>query len=251
VYQTNLRILTYNIHKGFNSTNRRFVLHAIKEALQNIDADIVFLQEIHGESTKPNNRFDDWPTSSQFEYLADSIWRHHAYGKNAVYRTGHHGNAILSKYPIVEWENIDVSLMRTASRSLLHAAIEAPGLPQKLHLICVHLGLFNMEREMQLSTLAKRIDSHVPHHEPLIIAGDFNDWRGRAERHLTSELGVSEVFMQTHGGYARSFPAWMPVLTMDRIYSRGLDLSQCQQLHGQPWRKLSDHIPLMAEFAVC
>jgi endonuclease/exonuclease/phosphatase family metal-dependent hydrolase len=103
---------------------------------------------------------------------------------------------------------------------------------------------------MQLTTLAKRIDSHVPHSEPLIIAGDFNDWRGRAERHLTTELGVSEVFKQTHGRYARSFPAWMPVLTMDRIYSRGLDLSQCQPLQGQPWRKLSDHLPLMAEFAL-
>jgi endonuclease/exonuclease/phosphatase family metal-dependent hydrolase len=250
LHQTNLKILTYNIHKGFNSTNRRFVLHAIKDVLQQIDADIVFLQEIHGERTISKNRFDDWPTNSQFEFLADSIWHHHAYGKNAVYRSGHHGNAILSKHPIVEWENIDVSLMRTASRSLLHATIEVPDIPQKVHLICVHLGLFNMEREMQLSTLAKRIDSHVPHTEPLIIAGDFNDWRGRAERHLTAELGVSEVFMKTRGEYARSFPAWMPVLTMDRIYSRGLQLTRCQQLQGQPWRKLSDHIPLMAEFAI-
>ena len=194
MHLTNLKILTYNIHKGFNSTNRRFVLHSIKDVLKQIDADIVFLQEIHGERSISKNRFDDWPTNSQFEFLADSIWHHHAYGNNAVYRAGHHGNAILSKYPIVEWENIDVSLMRTASRSLLHATIEVPGITKKLHLICVHLGLFNMEREMQLSTLAKRIDSNVPHTEPLIIAGDFNDWRGKAERHLTAELGVS-VFL--------------------------------------------------------
>lgn len=228
----------------------RFVLHSIKDALRFIDADIIFLQEIHGERMISGRRFDDWPTNSQFEFLADSIWDHYAYGKNAIYRSGHHGNAILSKYPFVEWENIDVSFMRSASRSLLHGTIEIPGSGQKLHIICVHLGLFGREREKQLTTLAKRIDSHVPHDEPLIIAGDFNDWRGRAESHLNDRLGVSEVFVQSHGRHARTFPAWLPILAMDRIYSRGLDIIACQQLHGHPWRKLSDHIPLLAEFGL-
>ena len=244
----NLKILTYNIHKGFSTMNRRFILHAIREALRHVDADIIFLQEIHGERQSPGKHINEWPDSSQFEFLADSIWHHYAYGKNAIYKSGHHGNAILSKYPFIEWENIDVSIMRTASRSLLHGTIDVPGIASKLHVICVHLGLFGAERSRQLSTLAKRIDSHVPHDEPLIIAGDFNDWRGRAEQHLSDELGVSEVFHMEHGRHARTFPAWMPVLTMDRIYSRGLDIVCCEQLHGQPWRKLSDHIPLFAEF---
>lgn len=230
--------------------SRRFILHSIKDALRLVNADIVFLQEIHGERNIPNNRFDDWPTNSQFEFLADSIWHHYAYGKNAIYRSGHHGNAILSKYPFIEWENIDVSFMRSASRSLLHGTINVPGAQQKLHIICVHLGLFGIEREKQLSTLVQRIDSHVPHNEPMIIAGDFNDWRGRAEGYLNDTLGVSEVFRKQLGRYARTFPAWLPMLTMDRIYSRGLQVIDCQPLYGQPWRKLSDHIPLLAEFDV-
>ena len=115
-------------------------------------------------------------------------------------------------------------------------------------MICVHLGLFELERERQLSTLAKRIKSHVPSDEPLIIAGDFNDWRGRAEYYLHQDLGVQEVFKHTHGAYARTFPAWLPVLSMDRIYFRGLDIVNCIHLYGQPWRRLSDHTPLLAEF---
>jgi endonuclease/exonuclease/phosphatase family metal-dependent hydrolase len=226
----------------------RFVLHAIKDALREIDADIIFLQEIHGEKNISGNRFDNWPTNSQFEYLADSIWHHYAYGKNAIYRSGHHGNAILSKHPFVEWENIDVSLMPSASRSLLHGTISIPGAEQKLHVICVHLGLFSMERERQLSTLAKRIDSHVPHDEPLIIAGDFNDWHGKAGHYLNDRLGVSEVFQNLEGDHARTFPAWFPSLRMDRVYSRGLEVIAGQKLYGKPWRKLSDHIPLLVEF---
>ena len=245
---TSLKVLTYNIHKGFNATNQRFVLHDIKNLLRLIDADIVFLQEVHGERTISNNRFDDWPNNQQFEFLADQVWQHYAYGKNAIYKSGHHGNAILSKYPFIEWENINVSLFRSASRSLLHGTIQIPDAGHKIHIICVHLGLFEHERERQLSTLAKRISSHVPVNEPLIVAGDFNDWRERAGYHLYRELGVREVFKCMHGTYARTYPAWMPFLSMDRIYYRSLDIVQCNLFRGQPWRRLSDHIPLFAEF---
>ena len=139
-------------------------------------------------------------------------------------------------------------MFRNASRSLLHGTIRIPGIEQKIHIICVHLGLFGHEREHQLSTLAKRIGSHVPGTEPLIIAGDFNDWRGRAEYYLQKDLDVREVFKHTRGAYARTFPAWLPLLSMDRIYYRGLDVVHCNHLHGQPWHRLSDHIPLIAEF---
>ena len=230
--------------------NVRFILHEIRESLRHIDADVVFLQEIYGEKKISKNRFDHWPTNSQFEYLADKVWHHHAYGKNAIYKAGHHGNAILSKHPFVEWENIDVSIMKKASRSLLHGTILMPNNDKKIHIICIHLGLFEREREKQLTTLAARINSHVPHDEPLIIAGDFNDWRGNAERHLHEDLGVKEVFKNTTGSHARTFPAWLPVLSMDRIYYRGLDVLECHHLQGKPWQRLSDHTPLFSEFRI-
>ena len=245
---TPLKILTYNIHKGFSTSNLRFILHEIKDSLRHIDADIVFLQEIHGERTITNNRFDDWPNNKQFEFLADQVWQHHAYGKNAIYKSGHHGNAILSKYPFIHWENIDVSFMRTASRSLLHGTIQIPDRKKRIHVICVHLGLFGREREQQLATLAKRIRDHVSDNEPLIIAGDFNDWMGHAERHLRQDLGVKEVFKSAQGKHARTFPALLPVLSMDRIYYRGLEMVNCKCLQGVPWKQLSDHTPLLAEF---
>jgi endonuclease/exonuclease/phosphatase family metal-dependent hydrolase len=248
---TSIKVLTYNIHKGFTTGNLRFILHDIKESLRHVNADVVFLQEIHGERTISNKRFDDWPNNKQFEFLADEVWPHHAYGKNAIYKSGHHGNAILSKYPFIKWENIDVSIMKTASRSLLHGCIQLPGFEQIIHIFCVHLGLFEREREGQLTTLANRINSHVPSDEPLIIAGDFNDWRSRAERHLHHDLGVKEVFKSSQGYHARSFPAWLPILSMDRIYYRGVEVADCQRLHGQPWSRLSDHTPLLAEFSLC
>jgi len=96
-----LRIATYNIHKGLSSFNARLVLDEQRELIRYLHADIVFLQEVRGAHSRHSSLF----TGGQYEFLADSIWSDFAYGQNAVRSDGHHGNAILSKYPIASWEN--------------------------------------------------------------------------------------------------------------------------------------------------
>lgn len=245
-----LKILTYNIHKGFSQTRWRFVLHQMKEAILDINPDVIFLQEIQGKHTRRANRITDWPQQSQFEFLAEAIWPHFAYGKNAIYKSGHHGNAILSKFPFLSWENIDVSIHKKASRSILHGIVEIPDLAQQIHVICIHLGLFKTEREQQLTTLCERIESHVPHGEPLIIAGDFNDWQYQAESFLESKLALHEIYKALTGTHAKTFPVWRPTLPMDRVYYRGFNAAGCECLTGLPWRRLSDHAPIYAELSL-
>jgi len=247
---TSLKVLTYNIHKGFSVGKVRFVLHSIREALSQVQADLVFLQEIQGEHTKRKEKVIGWPDEPQFEFLAAELWPHYAYAKNAIYKKGHHGNAILSKYPIVSWENIDVSAHKRASRSLLHGIIEIPETKQRVHVVCIHIALFKVERERQFKILYNRIKSHVPRNEPVIIAGDFNDWRGHAEDHLEMDLNLKEVFKVLTGRHAKTFPAIKPALQVDRIYYRGLTPELCMRLNKKPWRTLSDHIPLYAEFSL-
>ncbi|MFT3741314.1 MAG: endonuclease/exonuclease/phosphatase family protein [Gammaproteobacteria bacterium] len=243
-----LKVLTYNIHKGFSSTNIRFVLHQIKEAINQVHPDLVFLQEIQGEHIGHAASLKNWPLASQFEFLADQLWPHYAYGKNAIYKKGHHGNAILSKFPFVAWENLDVSLHTKASRSVLHGTIQVPGYAKPIHLMCIHFGLFKTERDSQLQKLCDRIASHVPAGEPLIIAGDFNDWRMHAGRFLETHLDLREAFKVLTGRYAKTFPIWRPMLAVDRIYFRDISVSQCLRCTDQPWNRLSDHAALYAEF---
>jgi endonuclease/exonuclease/phosphatase family metal-dependent hydrolase len=123
-----------------------------------------------------------------------------------------------------------------------------PGSEQDVHIVCIHFGLMGNERRSQIATLCDRIDSHVPHNAPLIVAGDFNDWLGQAGRLFLNRLGLHEVFRETHGRYARTFPAWFPILQMDRIYFRGLIPVSCDRLAHSPWDMLSDHAPLAATF---
>lgn len=250
--QHELQVLTYNIHKGYTTGNRKFMLDSMRQRIADTGADIVFLQEIHGTAIKSEakRRRFSYPDQPHFEYLADQAWPHYAYGRNAIYRKGDHGNAILSRYPFVAWENIDVSIFPRSSRSILHGVIEIPHLDRPLHTLCVHLGLLEQERREQLQALTERIDQHVPRNEPMIIAGDFNDWRRRAEMHLHDDLGLEELFVTLQGRHARTFPVWAPLLPVDRIYYRGLRPLRCQRLCKGHWRDLSDHAALSGIFGL-
>ena len=239
-----LHIATYNIHKGFSFFKRRLVIHEVREHLRALNADLVFLQEVLGGHDHHGRSFENWPVEPQYEFLADAIWTDFAYGKNAVYDAGHHGNAILSRFPIARWDNEDISEHRFESRGLLHCEVELPGWTVALHCVCVHLGLMAHHRSRQMRALRLRIERLVPHAAPLIVAGDFNDWARHAHTDLARPLALQEVFEHTYGRPARSFPAALPVFQLDRIYVRGFNVKQARVHRGHPWARISDHAAL-------
>lgn len=237
-----LRVATLNIHKGLSQFNRRMVIHELREGLRQLDADIVFLQEVQGLHEHHALRFSAWPAQGQHEFLADGGWQH-AYGRNAVYEHGHHGNAVLSRWPLEMVANHDVSNHRFERRGLLHCRVDVPGLDQPLDCFCVHLSLHERGRRRQIEALVR----HLPVTAPAVIAGDFNDWRLRAGHVLEERLGFREVAVMAGGRHARTFPSIVPVLQLDRIYVRGFEVVHAKAHRGAPWRMLSDHLALSAE----
>lgn len=242
-----LKVLTINMHKGFTAFNRRFALPELREAIRSLSADIVFLQEVLGTHDRHAARHDNWPTAPQYEFLADQIWTDFAYGRNAVYPHGHHGNALLSKFPILRYENHDISIAGPEKRGLLHCVMNHPASGRQLHAICVHLGLRESHRRQQLELLCRQLDRAVPPDAPLLIAGDFNDWRLRAHDMLARCAGLREVFVSTRGQAARTFPVRWPLLRLDRIYVRNVEVHRTEVLSMQPWTHLTDHAGLLAE----
>ena len=241
-------VATYNIHKGFTQLNRRMVIHELRERLHGLSADILLLQEVVGVHRGHAARHLDWPVKPQHEFIADTVWHEVAYGKNSISHHGHHGNAVLSRYPIVAHENLDISAHAFESRGLLHCTIRLGKGEPDLHCLNVHLGLFERGRQWQIHALCERIRATVPDDAPLVIAGDFNDWRRKANRMLVEELGVIEVFASVRGRPARTFPSVMPVFQLDRIYARGLSILDAGVHYAFPSARISDHAALAAKF---
>ncbi|HVK55175.1 MAG TPA: endonuclease/exonuclease/phosphatase family protein [Burkholderiales bacterium] len=244
-----LNVATYNIHKGFSHFNRRMTVHELRDRLRSLGSDVVFLQEVVGKNARHAKQHLNWPSEPQHEFLADRVWTDFAYGRNAIYDEGHHGNAILSRYPIVRFDNEDISTNPMERRGLLHAEMEVPGWTERLHCVCVHLGLFASGRRKQVQAVCDRISSLVPNGAPLVLAGDFNDWRSEAS-HVLGMLGVMEVFEIMHGHPARSFPARLPILRLDRIYMRGFSVKQAEVHRNSTWIHASDHAALTASLVL-
>jgi endonuclease/exonuclease/phosphatase family metal-dependent hydrolase len=260
-----LRVTTYNIHKGFSQFNRRMMVHELRERLRHLDSDIVFLQEVQGLHLHHASNHDNWPEEPQHEFLAEDVWQSTAYGQNVVYDHGHHGNAILSRFPIFDSHNQDVTHLKFERRGLLHCQITLPS-GELAHCVCVHLSLFSRSRIRQMTALANvhlglagferqiqlrrllrgELFSKLGEETPLVIGGDFNDWRNRADDILSERLNLTEVFGGAAGRPARSFPAGIPVFRLDRIYVRGFAVEKAEVHFGAPWSKISDHAALSA-----
>lgn len=244
-----LHVTTYNIHKGFSQFNRRMMVHELRERLRHLNPDIVFLQEVQGLHLQHERNHADWPCRPQHEFLADAHWDDCAYGRNMIYDHGHHGNAILSRFPILGSHNQDVTHLQFERRGLLHCRIRLPD-ESEAHCVCVHLSLFGYSRRRQMAALADYLEREAGPDTPLIIAGDFNDWRNRAGTQLARQLGLQEVFTGDHGQPVRSFPAALPMFRLDRIYVRGFAVHHTEVHFGPPWSFLSDHAALSAHLSL-
>ena len=61
---------------------------------------------------------------------------------------------------------------------------------------------------------------------------------------------LREVFVTAYGVPAKTFPARLPLLALDRIYVRNASVLTPVTLPRKPWDRLSDHAPLAAEIAL-
>jgi endonuclease/exonuclease/phosphatase family metal-dependent hydrolase len=239
-----LRVATYNIHKGVRGTGpaKRLEIHALQAGVQQLGADLVCLQEVRAHHHGDARRFrHHWPARPQADFLAPDGY-HVAYRSNAYTRGGEHGNALLSRHPVLDVAHHDVSDHRLEQRGLLHVTVEWQQAP--LHVLVVHLGLFHGSRLRQVQALGRYLASRVPGHERLLVAGDFNDWREQLDPGMRV-IGLQRAAVGPKP--VRTFPARAPLFALDRVYLRGLQAVSHEVPRGGAWARMSDHLPLLVD----
>jgi endonuclease/exonuclease/phosphatase family metal-dependent hydrolase len=239
-----LRVATYNIHKGVQGLGprRRLEIHNLGVAVEQLDADIVCLQEVRKVHRREEQYFSRWPEMPQADFLAPEGYQA-VYRTNAYTRHGEHGNAMLSRWPVLAHQHEDMSDHRFEQRGLLHSEVVVNGLT--VHVVVVHLGLIRASRVRQATQLHRFIEREVPERTPLIVAGDFNDWGERVHRHFAA-MGLQAFEPAAHA----TFPARLPLVQLDYVYARGLRPLSVEVPRGRPWWRMSDHLPLIAEFGL-
>lgn len=239
-----IRIASYNIHKGVQGIGprRRLEIHNLGHAVEQMEADIVCLQEVRKLHRGMQRHFNHWPDMPQADFLAPEGYQA-VYQTNAVTRHGEHGNALLSRWPVLSQQHENMSDHRFEQRGLLHGEVLVHG--TRVHVIVLHLGLLRGSRLRQLAQLKVFIDREVPRDSPLIVAGDFNDWSLSVHR-LMSEMQLQTFQPSRHP----TFPARLPLVQLDFVYVRAMKPLGVHVPRGRIWWRMSDHLPIIAEFAL-
>lgn len=244
----NLRVATWNIHKGVSGMGprRRLEIHDMVHAVEQFDADIVCLQEVRRVNRKEANYFTRWPDLPQADYLAPEGYEA-VYRTNAHTRHGEHGNALLTRWPVMKHQHEDMSDHRFEQRGLLHCEVLVQGVP--VHVLVVHLGLIAASRTRQLAQLGAFIEREVPKSAPLIVAGDFNSpvapirWSQTA---MKARANAKPVEYERHP----TFPSRLPLVQLDHVFARHAKPLASHVPRGAVWARMSDHLPLLVDLAM-
>lgn len=223
-----LKVGTYNIH-GCIGKDRRYDPERIAAVLRELDCDILALQELL------------WNTEEALhllERLARSLGYLSVAGPTLLGRSGHYGNALLTRLSIDRVHRLDLSVPSREPRGALDVVLEATG--SRVRVIATHLGLHPSERRTQVRRLLAGLEGSDTD-MPAVLMGDINEWFlwGRPLRWLHRRFSRTPA--------PATYPAAFPLLALDRIWVHPRHRLVSLRTHRSPLARLaSDHLPLQA-----
>ena len=156
-------VVSYNINHG-EGMDGEYSIERIASTLAQYEPDIVALQEVDMASRRTRE-------DKQAEILARRLRMYYVFGPNVEHLGGQFGNAILSRYPILSSNHVDISPEEAVERrTLLRASIDVEGV--MLELYTVHLGTNEDEQAYQLRRVMRVLDG-LNHDGPVLLMGDM------------------------------------------------------------------------------
>ena len=232
-----MRLLTYNIHKGVG-TDRRYRLERAAAVIAAEAPDLICLQEVDRNCRR--SRRDDQP-ALLVNRLGAAAW---LYKINAPHGEGGYGNLLLSRWPFLSGDHLPLRHRWRIRRGAQRAVVDTPQGP--LQLVNVHLGLSERERRWQAAQLLEHAEFRAAADLPTLIAGDFNDWRNA----LGKRCFLGHGFRQATAPLRRyrTFPAFLPLAAIDKVFYRELEVVETRVVRGRAARRASDHLPVVCDF---
>ncbi len=232
-----VRILAYNVKHGLGMDGQ-VDLERIASVILSVEPDVVTLQEVDSVTTRTG-------LEDQATRLGELTGMRALFGGFMDYRGGRYGMALLSRYPIVDWENHRLP-DGAEPRSVLAARIELlrPGYGRAPRLVVVGVHLYATAEE-RLAQAERLVELFADEEAPVVLAGDFNS---------TPESEVIER-LESAGGWRRpaktgqafTFPSDVPEREIDFIMFRPGDRFAVREHRVIPETLASDHRPVLIE----
>lgn len=235
-----LRVMAYNIHHANPPSEPDLISpEAIADVIRKEDPDLVALQEVDVNNRRSGEDLH------QAQAIAELLGMNFHFAKAIDYQGGFYGNAVLSKFPILDRMDVELPAMEdvdTEDRVWAGIKVEAHG--EELWFGSTHLDYKTEENNLYQSNLLleglRDIDI------PVIIAGDFNV----TEHSKTMQL-FDEQFRRTcPDDCPPTIPVTNPRRAIDFIIYRPTDYFETLTHEVIDEQYASDHLPVVAELVV-
>lgn len=226
-----MRVASYNIRKSVGLDRKRNP-ERILDVLNEINADVVFLQEVDRRIGERTSTLSPELLAQHTDYQAADInVREHS--------LGWHGNAILVRKEIEFQKVWRIELPTLEPRGAIAADILVAD--TTVRCVATHLGLMARIRKAQIQKIATALHLE-PDDPPTIIAGDFNEWR---KSDIHAELFGKRYKMIDP---QPSFHSALPFVALDRIViSKDIKFLKSDVHSSKKSKIASDHLPIWAD----
>ena len=236
-----LRIATYNLHGGIGTDGIRDY-RRIGRHLSDLQVDIALLQEVDARHQFVSPELNP---VALCQYPQQALVAAPAINEDG----GWYGNALLSRFPVIESRSVDVSQIGVEPRNIQVAKVDINGI--HLHVINTHKGLKVAERQFQFAKLCEQLEILSQQPEAILLGGDFNEWQFFS----SAFQGIKQVLQPIKTG--ATFPSRWPLFRLDRLWIKATDsldktfpMPKARVVKNAHTRLHSDHCPVIADIHI-
>jgi endonuclease/exonuclease/phosphatase family metal-dependent hydrolase len=228
-----LRVLSYNIHHG---EGRDYIvdLQRVARVIRSVKPDLVALQEVDS-GTERTLGLD------QPQELARLTEMNFLFGDNIPYQGGRYGNVLLSRFPILRYENHPLkSLYQGEQRGVLEVEFQLPN-EQSLLLLATHFD--SRPNSCERLASAKEVNALIEHRSdtPALLIGDLN----ALPQSCTLRI-LGQQWIRAGCRYAPTYPALCPYKQIDYVMFRPANRWRVLETQVLGETMASDHRPTFA-----
>lgn len=235
-----LRLMTYNLRFGELAS-----MEQIGQMILHENPDWVSVQECDWNAMRGKTPQQHHVCFTNV--LASETKMFSAYGKTIPFCGGYYGIGLLSRYPLLKVERVNLPFLpKTEQRVLLISDVEMPD-GQIIRLVSTHLEAYSSQARREQVKFLHRLLKSSP--MPVFLAGDMNAEPDSPEMQYLVEKGWQNL--------TNDRPTWsveQPDEKLDYIffYTQGKSKMEVElkETHRLTNVKLSDHFPIVSEIVL-
>lgn len=227
-----LEVLTWNIH----AEDPEHLAEVIEEA----GADVVALQEVDVHRRRSG-------CVDQAAEIAEALGMEAVFGANVDAgsqcggKDALYGDALLSRYPVLEWDHTLLPRRSGEQRGMLEAVLDVDG--RRVRVVSTHFEYgSSKERKEQAETVAERLENSD---EPVVVMGDLN---GEPHDPALAPLRrvLTDAWEEAGQGDGYTNPSRSPRRRIDYVFVRNLGVDDIEVLAS----RASDHLAVRADLTL-